>query len=401
MLRSCAPFSAAALVLLCGCASTVSIPVWRNAESGISGVRQLAVLDFNGPNRTGQITRSAIVAQLSRNDPQREHYALVDQTELDQIAAVSSPTGTGPPNQRAAIEAARQLGVDTLLVGEVISYSAEDDKTNSQRFAFGDSDHRDGRRDTSDRHRDFEFENNETTHRDVTVSLAFRLIDVRTGRIRHQDTVTSSYSATRTNGEGEMLSKQAALRENLQDCARRITRMIVPHVDQEPVEIAGPPWGKGFGDIYSGNGAARKGHWVEAKRHWETALHNNPESDVAMHNLGVAHEAAHDYNTARRMYNGALRLKSSATYSRALRRAERHEQDYVALMRAPDRPRADGSQWLHATHPPQRPQIRVQTYGDQYRRHPAYDTPSHGATLPYDRGYPAEPRFSGTTRPRY
>ena len=69
---------------------------------------------------SGAIARSAVLAQLAEN----RHYTLVDQTELARVQPAAFQQGL--PAEAAAIEAARYAGVDAILTGQVVSYSAED-----------------------------------------------------------------------------------------------------------------------------------------------------------------------------------------------------------------------------------------------------------------------------------
>jgi len=116
-------------VTAAGCTQNVTLGVWRPAEFDVSGIHRLAVLDFEGPDDTGKTASAALVSQLWENG----HYELVNQSQLGQAASVASPQGD-PPDVQAALEAARAMGVDAVLTGQVVNYDVSDDVFRSHKF---------------------------------------------------------------------------------------------------------------------------------------------------------------------------------------------------------------------------------------------------------------------------
>jgi tetratricopeptide (TPR) repeat protein len=94
----------------------------------------------------------------------------------------------------------------------------------------------------------------------------------------------------------------------------------------------------------AGNKFARAGQWAEAKQHWQAAVDENANSDAALYNLGLAHEATGDLPRARQMYEAAARIEDKDLYRQAITRVEATEREHQILLaqanRAPSSPPA-------------------------------------------------------------
>ena len=317
-----------AVVVLTGCAQTTTLHVWRPAEMDVTGIERLAVLDFNGPHNSGQIARSALVAQFWKDG----FYSLVDQSELEGITPVSAPAPSGPPDVGSAIEAGRTLGVDAILVGDVVSYHATDDVTTDQRVGFINSDEHDGKNDLVSSLVGFGFENNETVTREVSASLAFQLIDCKTGQIRAARQSSHTETGRMRNGEGYLPARERTLTEMMHNCACDVVEMISPHQVTVKVGLAGGGFGRAAAEIRRGNGSAVQGDWRTAEEHWQSALELDPDNHAAKYNLGLAHEARYDYDRAQELYADALKGRRRSLYAGALKRIAGDREDYRVAM---------------------------------------------------------------------
>lgn len=103
--------------------------VWRPAELDVQGIERLAILDFDGPGDSGKIVRASLVANFWDN----RYYTLVDQADCQRVRPIFLPNGQ--PDVAAAVDAARQIGLDAVLTGQVVSYSLDDDKSRDFQMA--------------------------------------------------------------------------------------------------------------------------------------------------------------------------------------------------------------------------------------------------------------------------
>ena len=59
------------------------------------------------------------MAQLSEN----HYYTLVEPTELQRVCPIYLPNGQ--PDEKAVLEASRQMGIDAIFIGRVVNYKVE------------------------------------------------------------------------------------------------------------------------------------------------------------------------------------------------------------------------------------------------------------------------------------
>jgi tetratricopeptide (TPR) repeat protein len=132
------------------------------------------------------------------------------------------------------------------------------------------------------------------------------------------------------------------LRDLVAASAAKVVAKIAPHPVPVEVELATTTFGPGAGSILAGNKFARAGQWSEARQRWEAAVNENPDSDAAMYNLGLAHEAAGDLPAARQMFEAAARVADKDRYREALTRIAATDREHQVLLaqatRAPDLP---------------------------------------------------------------
>jgi hypothetical protein len=317
---------ATTVLFLTGCAPKAQLLVWRPAELNINGLERLAILDFEGDQQSGKIARSALQAQLFEN----KYYTLIDQAELACVRPVAGPDGA--PDVSAAIEAARTIGVDAVLCGQVVSYNVVDDMQTDHHIELGGSTSKNAKSGTTSNGVGFGLDSTQTLTREASVSLAVKLIDVRTGELRAARQFAHTFHGQRINGQGELPTREAILTKLLNECSQDAIRMIAPHYVPQEVTLARQYYGKGTSDIRSGNKLAAQGQWAQAVQHWEAAAEANPDSHAAKFNLAIAAEARQDYPAARQHLEAALKEYAVTDYQRAKTRISRGEQQYLAAL---------------------------------------------------------------------
>ena len=339
-----------AATLLCaafaGCAPRAHFMVWHPAEIDIVGLERLAIIDFEGEQQSGKIARSALQNQLFEN----KYYQLVDQAELARVRPVLRPDGS--PDMTAALEAARMLNVDVLLCGQVVSYNVADDLQTDHHVEIGggSSESKAGKSSALG----FGLDSTQTLTREASVSLAVKLIDVRTGQLKGARQFAHTFNGKRVNGTGELPGREAILTKLLSECAQDTEKMIAPHYRQQEVALARIYYGKGLTEIREGNKLAARGKWQEAEQQWQAAAKENPQSHAAHYNLAVVAEVRQDYAAAKEHLDKALKQYAAVDYQKYKTKLEADQRKYNAAMaQAQSRPTMIAARFPHSPPPQQ------------------------------------------------
>lgn len=324
-----------ALLLLAaaGCAPRAQLMVWHPAEIDIMGLERLAIVDFEGEQQSGKIARAALQTQLFEN----KYYHLIDQAELARVRPVLREDGS--PDLTAALEAARVLGVDVLLCGQVVSYNVLDDLQTEHRIELGGGTSKGKGGESSSL--GFGLDSTQTLTREASVSVAVKLIDVRTGELRAARQFAHAFNGKRVNGQGELPGRDAILTKLLNECSQDVVRMIAPHYRPQEIALGRTYYGKGLKEIRSGNKLATRGNWPAAEQEWQAAVRENPQSHVAHYNLALAAEARQDYPAAKHHIDAAIKEYAATDYQKFKKQLGKDQQIFqAALAQAQSRPTA-------------------------------------------------------------
>lgn len=368
-------FSALLLGALLGCAPRAKLQVWRPAEQDIAGVEKLAILDLAGQDQSGRIARSALVAQFAEN----RHYTLVDPAVLAQHRPITLADGS--PDEGAALEAARNAGVDAILTGQVVSYNVFDDEQHDSHISFGGSGGGNKKSGASFSAFGVGIDNNNTLTREASVSLAVKLIDVQSGQVLAARQAAHSYNGKVVNGDGNLPTRERILTELLQDCSKDVVHLIAPHYTPTEVVLARQYYGAGLSDLRRGNSLASKGDWQGATAAWEKARAANPKNHAAIYNLAVAAEARQDYPGALRLADEALKNYGSSLYHEGRKQMEHQQTLYLAAARQVDAKRTTPSL---ATRPAEPPTTQPANF-----QQPTSGSPAGSGAIPLDFHLPA------------
>lgn len=285
-----------------GCATTATMTQIRPASADVSGVRRLAVLHCAGPEDSGPLAHDTMVSTLADN----KYYWLVDPADLERVAPAPLYDSEGRANTTVAIEAARRMRMDAIVIPRIRYRSEGGFDMGGSVIQIGDP--------------------------TATAAVDYRLIDVRTGHTFAKGQATASYKGELTDDLTGPTSRKKVLAKLARAAAVEAAHKITPHQRQFDVQLAGATFGKGASAIRQGNELARQGDWAKATEHWQSALAENPESDAAMYNLGVACEAMNDFDRAYRMYAAAAERSDKDLYQQALTRVEQSGQEHqIAL----------------------------------------------------------------------
>jgi hypothetical protein len=317
------------VVLATGCAQTAHFQVWQPAELDVAGIHRLAILEFRGPGQMAQPARSELVARLWDSG----FYNIVDPTELNIAVQTGGVNADGKPDIGVAIDAGRRMGLDAILIGEVVRYRADEGGHRDHRTLVenADPDHPYDRNGESGgvavhRHHDI------LREREVSVALALELVDVHNGQTRARRQSSFRADSEIHNGQGYLPSKDAASSELITRWAREMTDLLTPHLIRYDVQLATPRLTLAGNELGRGNKRAIEGNWEQAARHWQTVLETDPKNYAAFYNLGLAYAAQFDYSHAAQLLQDANRIHPNSTYLETLSRIQRHEQTYLMAM---------------------------------------------------------------------
>lgn len=320
-------------VLLCawaalwvqGCAITAPATAWRPAEIDVEGMQRLCVLEFSGEN--GQAVTAALTTRLWEN----EFYALVDPADLTPIRVASASGVQAAVRHTDYFESARDHSVDGLIIGDVIEYRCDDQVLTSSNVHVATDRASNENRGLEHSGVDVGVSQQETIHREATVSIAFRLVEVETGAVRATRKTTHHFQGDLEPGLASLPTKGEVLDELVQECVNEFVTMLAPHEVAVRLPLARSSlFQRGQALVSKGNDFAKRGRWEEATATWKQALDVNTSNDAALYNLAVAHSVQNEFTLAEEYAIQAMNLKHRELYADGLdqirRRATDHEQ---------------------------------------------------------------------------
>lgn len=318
----CNAFLAGLLMATVGCATggqRADLPLLKPAAVDVGGMRRMAFLGIPGDDATSEAARNAVVAALQDNG----YYDLVHPRDLQRFARGPLYDHRGRPNMNEAVNAARRMGIDLLLAGEL--RFKQEGAFGAQYPAFGDS--------------------------TLSAGVEFELVAVRSGQILMKERVISQYTGEFSNHAYASNYRPKVLARLSREAALKVVPKIAPHQATAEVQLAAVGFSVGAAETRKGNRLAAEGKWEDAIRSWEEAVDNNRANHAAMYNLGVGYEAVGEFEQAAKMYRTAVRMSNSPMYQAAIERVEQagHEH-YLATMQLEQRPNWFGPQTPNTQH---------------------------------------------------
>ncbi len=280
--------------------TTITVASWQPAAADISGLTRVAVVQFEGP---GEVTR-AIQAEISDSLLASGAYQLCDPTPIQ--AAMAPWQGHSPENVHAALQVARHMQLDAILIGKVRRRTDYGMNLGSMYVRIGDP--------------------------ELAVNIDYELIDVPTGDVRAKESLRHQFSGEVAAGNSSPNSETKILARLTDKCLRQLVATVAPHESRTKVKLAGGSLGIASGNLRSGNAAAAQGDWDAAIHEWQTVIGANPDSHAAHYNLGVAMEIDGEYATAAAAYREANRRSPKLLYRDALARVQRASQDHQLVV---------------------------------------------------------------------
>lgn len=303
------------------CSKKVYVNVTKPAQYNVSDVKRLAVLDFNGPARAG----ANIATQFTNRLWKTQYFKIMERRELQKILDEHALQMSGIINDSTAVEFGKILGVDALIVGDIVSYEVQDKRGKEkvkekvwkgdyetdakgnvvfEKTKFGQ---------TKKKKYVEELVDKEYIQRSGNVSISFRMVSVETGEIRAGDTKSSTYSKKFFPDKDQLPTPESIL-NNLSEA---VIEQFIPLITPYTVTVS-----KTFEEdndaVDLGIEYAQKNLWDRAMKIWQDELASNPRNNAALYNMGLAYEVMGDFDKAEDYYNKALDIEPKDLYMEAV-----------------------------------------------------------------------------------
>lgn len=321
----------AVLFATAGCQAVAPIHVWSPPEVASAVGKKVAISPLAGPQPIAEEIET-YVYQSAPRDQARAVEAITSDVLRSQQAVRLASASENMPSDLALLPAARQQGIDFLLMGEVLA----DRSLHPPRLFPADPSH-DSKTGVGSN------SNAPTGSADPNpyqeqVSIAWRVYDVAEARPLADRVVVSGSGASNSESRtGEALVGEEKL-SPARASGRAVWRLLSPSVRRDHVSLAVPWLLPGSKAVRRGNELARNGRWPEAEQLWRQTLEQHPYQHAAQNNLAIAAAARQDFSTARRLIREAIGRRSDTLYEENLVWIEIRQRDYHAAFGLPDPP---------------------------------------------------------------
>jgi len=319
----------------CGSSGRIGVSVQKPAAIHLTGVKEIAVVDFKGPQGSG----SQIATLLQSRLMESQYFKIVEREKLNRIMDEHNLTMSGIVDESTAAEIGKLVGVDALIFGEVTTYRVERDEQGVEkvRKKVGT-----GRYETVDQKNIFTGKTKKVKKeimrtvlvdehyriRRGTAAINFRVVGVETGELLavHSDSKSFTSGKVKEGSHKTLKPQGEILNELSQIICQHFVRLIAPYHTLEYRKLE-----SGKGSIKTGRNYALAGLWEEALETWKISVIEMPSEPAAYYNLGVAYEVQGMLDDAEKAYKTAVLLKQKRLYMDALARIRQAKKDQTKL----------------------------------------------------------------------
>ncbi|MCR9292673.1 MAG: hypothetical protein NXI32_08135 [bacterium] len=273
------------LLLALGCRTKVPIHVWAPGEVAAPRDAMVALAPVAG---NAEIARKIEQELLLQRPAAKADIALFTAEQL----AVSSPirlaSTAALSSDLTAIKAARAVGADILLHGELLSAHLEPESDDGFQQP-----------ENVNMNQMFFQRLRKKQHKQESLLLSWRVIATRSG-----ETLGTKIFTMRTADALKKYPDLANQYESETDLllaasARETWTALAPVVVKDEVRLASPWLQPGAWGVRRGVKAAKQGQWELAEERWQKVVDWFPMSAAAHHNLAVAQAAREDFTAAK------------------------------------------------------------------------------------------------------
>ncbi|MCJ7813265.1 DUF6340 family protein [bacterium] len=330
-------------LLSCAIQSTISVRIQKPASIDLPNIKKIAVVDFQGRERSGSQIATLIQSLLMATD----HFDIMERDQLRRILEEQNLGMSGVIDANTAANVGQLLGVDALIFGEVSTYEVEPDQEITEKVKekkhtgkyewVEEKDDKTGKtiRVRKEIIEDVWVDRSYWVRRG-TVTINFRVVDVETGELLAAHSNSRSYDSQNEKktfieiitDQQESLKPQGEILNDLsQSICQQFVQMIAPYytIEKRVVE-------PGRGAIDEGKKYAENGLWPEAIEAWERAVVEMPDEPAAFYNLGLGYEIQGMLDKAEQSYQYAVRLNQKKLYMEAIARIRQLREEQKKLI---------------------------------------------------------------------
>ncbi len=249
--------------------------IWKKPRLAHSGPIRIAVAQIGGDPKVAERLQEAVHGAQPQTN---RRIAAIYPNQLERASGIQLAAYDGQPSEMAVYGAARTVGADFVLQGEVMSYQLElepPDPSQSRWFGLI-----------------------RPPEPNENISVRWTIIDVATGQRVFDETRTidrkeaeADYADLQFQGSNDQKVIAAA--------ARQSWAILSPTTKSTDVLIDLPWFSPGSSSVRKGNGYARQGRWELAEREWQEAADRHQWNRAAWRNLSLAAVAREDFQLAR------------------------------------------------------------------------------------------------------
>lgn len=303
------------------CSKKVVVNVQKPAQYNVSDIKRIAVFDFKGPEKSGEIIASKFTTKLWKT----QYFSIMERKELKKILEEHALQMSGIIDNATVVEYGNIIGVDGIILGDVTAYKVsatrghekikekvwkgEYEKDKNGNIIYEKT--RSGRQ--KKKVYVEEYVNRAFINRSVTVGVNFRLVSVQTGEIRASDSNSKSHTKKYYPHKGQIPAADQILDNLSESVLNKFIPLITPHNVRVSKEFE-----EGNDQVDLGIEYAQKNLWDRAKNIWEEEVRKDPRNSAALYNLGIAYEVMGDLDMAEQLYNKALDIEPNELYMEAV-----------------------------------------------------------------------------------
>lgn len=327
--RKIAIYMGVALVVLtsaCTLSKQVKYDVTVPAEMKISGIKKVAVAEFDGIYQSGRIIQSKILSGMLDGG----EYKIFEREKLNEILQENELAQAGILDP-STVNELKLAGVDALIFGVVDAYSVSDQRgTSKSTKKVGTGEYRKveykDRKTKETKYREEEIKKTITWDRPYvlrqgTIGVTFRMTNISTGEVVVVEALTETFRDRRwTDDQTKTFStKEEILNDLASKVVRNFLRKIQTHTLKTSLvfEQTSNPHSK------LGVKFARAELWSRALREFTTASYAEPDDAASYYNIGLCQFILGDFESAERNIDMAIDLNPKSRYINALSMIEK------------------------------------------------------------------------------
>ncbi|MFN7730844.1 MAG: tetratricopeptide repeat protein [Pirellula sp.] len=252
---------------------TAPMHVWKKPQLAQGGPVRVAVAPVGGDVELSQRLQQALVV----SQPQTmQKLAVVHPEQLERMGGIQLAAYDGQPSEMASLGAARRVGAQYLLSGQIVQHDLEAQPVVKRKWyqLFPPRQHQE------------------------SMTVKWVVYEVSSGRRIGENVV----AIDRQEAEKEYpdLAFQASGDiKVIAASARKSWQSVLPTTTAEQATLDLPWLMPGSTQVRKGNAYARMGRWEEAEREWQDVASAHPWNTAAWTNLSLAAVAREDFSLAR------------------------------------------------------------------------------------------------------